>query len=174
MAYKCIFLDRDGVINKDIGYLHRIEDFEFIKNFINSFQRITLLGFKLIIITNQSGIARGMYSVHDLKLLNNWLIRKLKDNNIEILDIFFCPHGPDDKCKCRKPMPGLFIAAEKKYDIDKSNSWMIGDKESDIEAANNFGILNTVLFESEVSNHPIESSAKFKINSLKKLEKLIV
>jgi len=71
-------------------------------------------------------------------------------------------------------MPGLFIAAEKKYDIDKSNSWMIGDKESDIEAANNFGIFNTILFESEVSNHPIESSAKFKINSLKKLDKLIV
>jgi len=166
MRSKVIFLDRDGVINEEVGYLHKIEDFKFIHGVIDSCKNFLSLGYEIIIITNQSGIARGLYKLEDFHILNNWMLDKLRYEGINILDVFFCPHGPNDDCDCRKPKPGLFLNAKEKYDVDMKNSWMIGDKEDDIKAANSAGISQTILVR---SGHKIDekiSDAKYFIDSV--------
>ena len=145
MSKKVIFLDRDGVINTEVGYLHRIEDFEFINGVFESCDSFTSIGYEIIIITNQSGISRGYYSLEDFYKVNNWMLSQFSLNKINILDVYFCPHGTEDNCNCRKPKPGMLIAAKEKHNINMEQSWIIGDKEADIQAAHQAGISNTIL-----------------------------
>jgi len=170
---KIIFLDRDGVINHEVGYLHKISDFRFIDEDFSSFIYLKKMGFSFIVVTNQSGIARGIYNEDNYHHLNNWMINEFKRKGIDILDTFFCPHGPDDDCSCRKPKPGMLTSAMKKYPIDRDNSWMIGDKEDDITAARESGIYKTILVR---SGHNIDEKitrANFVINSIKDITKII-
>jgi D-glycero-D-manno-heptose 1,7-bisphosphate phosphatase len=148
MAIKTIFLDRDGVINKEVGYLHKIEDFIFIDGVFEACLSFKKLDYQIIIISNQSGIARGYFTLFDYENLTKWMLNQFSKKNISILDVFFCPHGPKSKCSCRKPMPGMLIGARDKFNIDMKKSWLIGDKESDIEAANRSGIKKTILVRS--------------------------
>jgi len=90
---KVIFLDRDGVINKEVGYLHHIKDFEFIDGVFSACQYFQKIGYSIIIVTNQSGIARGYYEEKDFHTLTQWMIKEFSNNNIDILDVFFCPHA---------------------------------------------------------------------------------
>jgi len=173
MSLKVIFLDRDGVINEKIGYLHKIKDFKFIDKNFSSFHYLKQIGFSFIVITNQSGIARGKYSLDDFTKLNNWMISQFKENNIDILDTFFCPHSPEDNCNCRKPKSGLFHSAMIKYNVDIKNSWMIGDKEDDITAAISAGIENTILVRSGHSVNEDSSNAKHIIDSIKDIGNFI-
>ena len=159
---KAVFLDRDGVINVDKGYVHKIEDFEFTKGAIKALKYFQSLGYMLIIVTNQSGIGRGYYTLKDFQKLTTWMKNRLKADGIEIKEVYFCPHSPDEKCTCRKPEPGMILKAAKDYDIDLKKSWMIGDKKSDIEAAKRAGIINTILISSE---EKLEG-AKYKAKSL--------
>ncbi|MDH7445147.1 D-glycero-beta-D-manno-heptose 1,7-bisphosphate 7-phosphatase [Aquimarina sp. 2201CG14-23] len=170
---KTVFIDRDGVINKDKGYVYKIEDFEFIDGVFNSFKYLESKGFNLIIVSNQSGISRGYYNHQDFNIINNWMLDEFKTNSIHILDVLYCPHKPEDNCICRKPKTGMFDTAHDKYQIDKNNSWMIGDKESDIEAALNFGIKNTILVKSGHKVDAKNSSAKFILSSIKELSNFI-
>ena len=158
MSKKAIFLDRDGVINKEVNYLYKIKDFEFIDGVFESCQHFQKLGYEILVVTNQSGISRGFYSDKDYLALNMWMLRQFNDNNIKILGTFYCPHGPKQVCECRKPKSGMFLQANKNHNIDMKNSWMIGDKETDIQAANSAGILNTILVRS--GHKIIESSSK--------------
>ena len=173
MNIKTIFLDRDGVINQDINYLYKIEDFVFIDGIFEFCKYIHSLGYKIIIITNQSGISRGYYSEKEYKKLTEWMINKFKNNNIDILDVFFCPHGPKSNCDCRKPKPGMLLEAKVKYGINMKNSWMIGDKETDIQAANNAGIGNTILLKSGHEINQKSSKAKFILDSINDSKKVI-
>ncbi|MCH2034040.1 MAG: D-glycero-beta-D-manno-heptose 1,7-bisphosphate 7-phosphatase [Tenacibaculum sp.] len=169
---KVIFLDRDGVINEDSGYVHKKEDFVFIQGIFDSCRSLISKGFELIIITNQSGIGRGYYTVEDFLILNDWMLNEFEKANVNICDVFFCPHTPQDNCNCRKPKTGMLDKADLKYNIDKSNSWVIGDKETDIEAGINFGINNTILINRN-ENIQIESyNAKFIIPSIKDINKI--
>ena len=111
MTIKTIFLDRDGVINKEVNYLHKIEDFEFIDGVFDTCQYFKSLNYKIIITTNQSGISRGYYTEIDFQKLTNWMLGQFNINNIDILDVIHCPHLPSDLCDCRKPKPGMFLAA---------------------------------------------------------------
>ena len=156
MSIKVVFLDRDGVINEEVGYLHKIKDFKFINGVIDSCNYFLSLGYQIIVVTNQSGIGRGLYKEEDFHILNQWMLDNFEQEGVRILDVFFCPHGPDDNCYCRKPKPGLFKDAKEKHDIDMNKSWMIGDKEADIEAANNAGISQTILVR---SGHIIDEDA---------------
>ena len=149
---KVAFLDRDGVINRDEGYTHKIEQFEFIEGTIESLKRLLNASYSIIIITNQSGIGRGLYAESEYEQLTHWYKQELKNKGIQITDIFHCPHHPDDNCECRKPLPGLFQQAAKLYDIDFSSSIMIGDKISDIQAADAAGIPNRYLISSNLDN----------------------
>jgi len=172
MTIKTIFLDRDGVINKEKGYLHKIKDFEFISGVFETCRYLQGLNYKIIIITNQSGISRGLYTENDFQIINNWMISEFKKNDINILDVFHCPHSPESNCNCRKPKPGMLIKAKNKYKIDMQNSWMLGDKESDIIAANNSGITNTIIVRSGHPINEIDSNAKFIINSINQTKNL--
>ena len=174
MPIKTIFLDRDGIINKEVNYLHKIDDFEFMDGIFDCCVHFNNLGYKIIIITNQSGIARGYYQEADYMRLTSWMLDKFKEKNINILDIFHCPHGPDSSCICRKPKPGMFLDAKSKYNIEMEKSWMIGDKLIDIIAANSAGVNNTVLLKNNHSESKTESISSFYIYTLKELKKIII
>ncbi|WP_297598503.1 D-glycero-beta-D-manno-heptose 1,7-bisphosphate 7-phosphatase [uncultured Cetobacterium sp.] len=144
---KIVFLDRDGTINVEKSYLHRWEDFEFEKNVIDGLKAIKELGYEFIVVTNQSGIARGYYTEEDLIKLNASMVKELNNHGIDILECYYCPHHIEKgigiykkECECRKPNPGMLKDAIKKYDIDIDSSFMIGDKGSDLEAGENAGV----------------------------------
>ena len=166
MSKKIVFLDRDGVINKEVGYLHKIEDFEFINGVFDACVYFQSLGYQLIVVTNQSGIERGYYSEDDFHTVNNWMLKQFKNQGVDILDVFLCPHGPGSNCDCRKPKPGMFNQADDKYSIDMENSWMIGDKEADVQAANAAGIQNTVLVKSGHTIDETNSKSLFILDSI--------
>ena len=173
MQKKAIFLDRDGVINKEVNYLHKIDDFEFINGIFDTCIYFQKLGYKIIIITNQSGISRGYYTEKQYQIVTKWMLNEFLNNQIQILDIFHCPHSPEANCNCRKPNPGMLLDAKSKHNIDMKKSWMIGDKESDIEAANSAGIKNTILVRSGHLINESSSKSKFIIDSIKQSVKLI-
>ena len=173
MAIKTIFLDRDGVINREVNYLHKVEDFEFINGVFQICQYLNKLGYEIIVITNQSGISRGYYNEIDFEILSNWMLAEFKKNDIKILDVFHCPHLPDSNCECRKPKPGMLLAAKDKHDIDMQNSWLIGDKEDDIIAANNSDITNTILVKSGHKINEIDSNAKYILESINEAKQVI-
>ena len=149
---KVIFLDRDGVINHDYGYVGKIENFEFIDGVFYSCKYFINLGYKIIIITNQSGIGRGYYSENDFSILTNWMIKEFNKNDIDILKVYHCPHIPSDNCDCRKPNPLMITQAVEEFDIDLDNSWLIGDNISDIDTAINSKIKNYILIDSQKNN----------------------
>lgn len=132
---KAVFLDRDGTINKEKNYLYKIEDFEFLPGVIKGLKSLQDAGFLLIVVTNQSGIARGMYTEKDFQKLNDWMIATLKEKGVVITQTYYCPHLPDAKnktyrvdCGCRKPKLGMFSQAVADFDIDYGQSFAIGDK----------------------------------------------
>ena len=173
MAIKTIFLDRDGVINKEVNYLHKVDDFEFIGGIFDACLHFQSLSYKIIIITNQSGISRGYYTESDYQKLTQWMLKQFKYKNINILDIIHCPHGPDSNCDCRKPEPGMFLKAKAKHNTDMERSWMIGDKERDIIAANSAGIDNTILVRSGHRIDESNSNAKIILDSILLTKKII-
>ena len=174
MAIKTIFLDRDGVINKEVSYLHKIDDFKFIDGIFDACLYFQKLNFEIIIITNQSGIARGYFTKDEYQLITEWMLERFISKGIKILDIFHCPHGPDSICECRKPQPGMFLTAKSKHDIDMSKSWMIGDTEADIGAANSAGIQNTILVRSGHLIDEVNSKAKFFLDSALQSREIII
>jgi histidinol-phosphate phosphatase family protein len=141
MKQRVIFLDRDGVINRRLegDYVKSYEEFEFLPGVVDAIRKINTKGFKVIIITNQSGIGRGIMTEEDLYRVHEQMLAELKKYNASIDAIYFCPHSPDEGCECRKPKDGLFKQALKDFDIDMSNSWMIGDELKDIEAGKKAG-----------------------------------
>lgn len=151
---KVAFLDRDGTINVDKSYVHRKEEFEFLPGVIDALKKLTTLGYKLIIITNQSGIARGYYSEEEYLELDKWLKSTLTDQGIEIMDSLYCPHLPDAviskyrvQCNCRKPGIALFQQVIEKYNVDVQNSIAIGDRLRDVEICKSTPIEGYVLYQ---------------------------
>ena len=173
MTIKTIFLDRDGVINKEINYLHKIDEFEFIDGIFDACLYFQSLSYKIIIITNQSGISRGYYTESDYQKVTQWMLNQFKYKNINILDIFHCPHGPDSTCDCRKPKPGMFLKAKDKHNTDMEKSWLIGDKEVDVIAANAAGIDNTILVRSGHRIDESNSNARFILDTIQQSKQII-
>lgn len=172
-SQKVIFLDRDGVINKDIGYLFRIEDFKFEKKIFDACRHFNSIGYQLIIITNQSGIYRKLYSLNDFLKLNAWMLDQFEHNGVKILDVYFCSHGPNSNCSCRKPKPGMILKAKDKHNVNMAESWLIGDKETDISSAIAANIKNTILITGNKQNDPLESNAKFVLKSIEECLQII-
>ncbi|WP_258238381.1 D-glycero-beta-D-manno-heptose 1,7-bisphosphate 7-phosphatase [Arcobacter sp. CECT 8983] len=170
---KAIFLDRDGVVNVEKNYLYKIEEFEFIDGIFESLKKIQSLGYKIFIITNQSGISRGYYSVDDFEKLTSWMLEEFRNNEIVISQVEFCPHGPNDNCLCRKPKSGMIDKILKNYDIDLKNSWLVGDKSSDIECAQHAGISNTIQVKSGHKFKNDDSKADYICESIKDIDKII-
>ncbi|MBU1657505.1 D-glycero-beta-D-manno-heptose 1,7-bisphosphate 7-phosphatase [bacterium] len=145
---KALFLDRDGVINVEIDYLYRIEDFEFIEGIFELCRHYQNLGYLIIVVTNQSGIARKYYNESDFSSLTSWMIQEFYKHGIIINKVYFCPHHPDisGECYCRKPKAGMLLDAQKEFNIDLDDSILIGDKERDIDAALKAGLRETYLY----------------------------
>jgi len=147
MKNKFVLLDRDGVINVEKSYLHKIEDFEYEKNVVEGLLKLRDLGYKFAIITNQAGIARGYYTEEDYLKLQNFIEDDLMKKGIKIEKSYFCPHHPNVsgkygiECNCRKPNTGNFELAIKEFDIEVKNSFMIGDKITDLIPAEKLGIM---------------------------------
>ena len=142
---KAIFLDRDGTINVDYGYIHKIKDFKYLDGSIEGLKILNDLGYLLIIVTNQSGIGRGYYSLADYNKLNKYILKNLKEHGINITKVYMCPHVDEDNCECRKPKLALFYQAIKEYDIDIDNSYVIGDKERDLALSKKENITGILL-----------------------------
>jgi len=170
---KIVFLDRDGVINVEKNYLYKIKDFEFIEGVFEACLYLQNLGYKLIIITNQSGIGRGYYTKDEYNSLTIWLKEQFLNNNIHISEVYCCPHSPDTPCDCRKPKIGMIKQASSLFDIDYENSWIIGDKSSDIQTGINANIPNTIQVKSGHTFDEKESKASFVINSIKDVQNII-
>ena len=152
LRMKVAFLDRDGVINEDIGYLCEWKYFEYKESVITALQQLIAANYQLIVVTNQSGIARGYYTEEDFIFLNTKMKLNLKKLGIPLLDVFYCPHylGGAVKqysidCDCRKPKPGLFLTAFERYNIDLNKAVMFGDRVSDMQAASAAGIRHKFL-----------------------------
>jgi D-glycero-D-manno-heptose 1,7-bisphosphate phosphatase len=147
---KAIFLDRDGTINKYIGFLKNIDDFELISGVAKSVCKINESGYLAIVITNQPVVARGEVTFEQLKIIHNKMETLLGKEGAYLDGIYFCPHHPDKgfegevselkfDCECRKPKPGMLFTAAEEFNIDLSHSWMVGDGENDIKAGQNAG-----------------------------------
>jgi len=137
---KAVFLDRDGVILVEKNFAIDIEEMEFLPGAIDGLKNVPPDYLK-IIISNQSGIGRGYFKVEQVEQFNDALLEELKKNSVLIDKIYYCPHSPDDNCQCRKPKTGLFEKARQEYGIEFGQSWVIGDKSSDIQAGKNIGAL---------------------------------
>lgn len=170
---KALFIDRDGVINVEKNYLYKIEEFEFIDGVFESLHYAQHLGYKIFIITNQSGIARGYYSKEDFEKLTLWMVEQFKQKDIEISQVEYCPHGPNDNCTCRKPKTGMIDNILQKYNIDLSTSWLVGDKTSDIQCAMNANIPNTIQVKTGHTFDESLSLAKYVCSSIKDLPRII-
>lgn len=144
-----VFLDRDGVINREgRSYVTCWEEFEFLPRSIEAIKRLTENGFPIILITNQSIVNRNMISRKALERIHLNMKDAITAKGGRIKDILFCPHRPEDGCGCRKPKPGMILAAQKKYNIDLSSAVVVGDREKDIACARNAGCARAVLVKS--------------------------
>ena len=141
MEKKCIFFDRDGVVNQSPGpgYVERWSDFYLLPAFVESLRVVADFGYVAVIITNQRGVARGIMGMDSVDEIHTNLRAVLKNEyDLELLDIFCCPHD-NNECDCRKPQPGMLMQAAERHEIDLSSSWMIGDSRTDIEAGDAAG-----------------------------------
>lgn len=149
---RAAFLDRDGVINIDRGYVYRREDFDFVPGALDGARRLHDLGYALVVISNQSGIGRGLFSETQFDALSHWMKEKFIAAGAPLSGIYFCPHHPTKargrylrSCDCRKPAPGMLLSAASDLHLDLGASAMFGDRPSDLEAALAAGVPLRVL-----------------------------
>ncbi len=164
-----LFLDRDGVVNIEKNYLHKQEDFEFIDGIFDLCRFYQDKEYLIVVVTNQSGIARGYYTEMDFANLTFWMIDAFAEQGITIAQVYHCPHHPDisGECECRKPHPGMLFKAASELNIDLEKSVLVGDSERDIEAAHRAGLKETYLFSQEDK----ETNVTQNIHSLRTLIK---
>jgi D-glycero-D-manno-heptose 1,7-bisphosphate phosphatase len=155
------FLDRDGVVNVDRGYVFRREDFEFVTGTLDAAHELKSMGLALVVVTNQSGIARGYYGPEQFHALTDWMKETFAAHGAALDGVYFCPHHPTEgeapyrrNCNCRKPAPGLLLDAVRDLDIDVRRSVLFGDKASDLQAALAAGIPNRVLLGTDGREEP--------------------
>ncbi len=160
-----VFLDRDGVINKDSSeYIKHPTEFEFIPKSAEAIALLNQHGFQVVVITNQSLIGRNMATRKTLDAIFSKMKEGIKKAGGDIKDIFYCPHHPEDNCTCRKPKPGLIRDAQRKYRIDLNHSCMVGDSAKDIECARNAGCAKTILVKTGNGLTAMDQLAKKKVS----------
>ena len=133
---RAVFFDRDGTLNADLGYVHRKEDWRWLPHVIEGLARLRSSGFVLVVVSNQSGIARGMFDASQVDSLHQWVNAQLERHKAQLDAFYYCPHLPEvsGPCTCRKPSPGLLLQAARDMDIDLAASWVVGDRARDAQA----------------------------------------
>lgn len=161
-----VFLDRDGVINVDTSYVYRWEEFEFVPGAIDAMRRLCEAGCRLVVVTNQAGIARGKYTLEQYQALTDHVTAYLRGRGVQLAAVYHCPHHPAGRvpqltiaCACRKPQPGMLLRAADELGIDLHESCLVGDKPSDIEAAHRAGVGHAFLVRSDNPEHTTEGVA---------------
>lgn len=170
---KCAFFDRDGVINQDNGYVYKIEDFIFCDGLFELLETLKAQHYLLLVITNQSGIARGFYSESDLNALHQYMQESLKARlGFGFDKIYHCPHLPSQNCDCRKPKIGMIQTACRDFDIDVAHSFFVGDKITDMQCAQNANINGKFLLaDTQVNDNSLKNVQK--ITTLHQLHSII-
>lgn len=166
MKRRCVFFDRDGIVNKAprSRYVERWEDFHIQPEFVAALRETHRRGYVAVVVTNQKGIAKGVIKARVVRAIHSRLCRMLsKEHGLQLLDVMVCPHG-DNECVCRKPQPGMLLKAALRHDIDLKKSWMIGDQERDVEAGLRAGC-RTVL----VENSKRHTRADYRFKNMGKL-----
>ncbi|MCA9177783.1 MAG: D-glycero-beta-D-manno-heptose 1,7-bisphosphate 7-phosphatase [Planctomycetales bacterium] len=138
-------MDRDGVLNEDRGFVHRREDFHLLPGVRESLRALSDAGWALVVVTNQSGIGRGLYELADFHRLTEWMCRDFARAGAPLSGVYFCPHHPDAHCRCRKPAPGLLLEAAYELGLSLADSWLVGDRLTDLEAGRLAGVPRRVL-----------------------------
>ena len=161
MIKRAIFLDRDGTINNDSGYTHKISEWRWLAGALTGLRLFSQKNWTLVVVSNQSGIGRGYYAMKDVLTLENWLNWELERLNIKIAAWKYCPHAPEANCQCRKPSPLLLLEAAREIDIALDKSWMLGDKISDIEAGIAAGCHVGLIANSALPDEEIKAKALF-------------
>lgn len=153
VAQRALFLDRDGVINRDHGYVHRPEQTDWVPGIFDLCRMARDLGYVLVVVTNQAGIARGYYGEDQFAEYTRWVHAEFSRRGVPLLATYHCPHHPTEgvgelrrDCDCRKPKPGMILRAQREHAIDLAASVLIGDKRSDIDAARAAGVGHVFLF----------------------------
>lgn len=149
---RAAFIDRDGVINEERRYVHRVEDFALLPGALQGLLQLQRAGYLLVVVTNQAGIARGYYTAAQYDALTDHMLRLTRAAGVDIASVYHCPHHPQAAvdayrlaCDCRKPAPGMLLAAARDFGLDLPRSLMIGDKRSDIEAGRAAGVGRCIL-----------------------------
>lgn len=149
---RIVFLDRDGTINEEVHYLYRPEDLHILPGVPQALAILKEAGFRLVVVTNQAGVARGYYTEEDVKRLHTYMNGILRESGADIDRFYYCPHHPSHgigvykkSCSCRKPATGMFELAERELGVDKAHSFMIGDKLLDIRAGKNYGLTSILV-----------------------------
>ena len=167
---RCVFFDRDGIVNRSPGpgYVERWEDFDLLPEFVAVLRTVLDLGYEAVVVTNQRGVALGRMSLEAVDDIHGRLRRVLRDRHgLGLLDILCCPHDRGE-CTCRKPQPGMLLAAAQRYGIHLPSSWMIGDNERDVEAGRRAGC-RTI----RVSTEDEPSAADVRVRSMAELHERI-
>ena len=165
---RVLFLDRDGVVNQDKHFVSNVEDVTFIEGILHLCKYFRAEDFEIVIVTNQSGISRGIFSEQDFYSVMTFILEEFRRNGIEILAYFYCPHMPEDGCDCRKPLPGLFTQAIQEFCVSAQDSISIGDRKRDISAAIAAGIpQNYLLLDKSISTSEMPGCTI--VNSLKQI-----
>jgi len=161
MSNVAIFLDRDGTINLDPGYIKNPDDVKILPGVSEGIRKLKVdLGFKIVVVSNQAGVSKGLMTLEDVHAVNNRIQELLKKENAEIDAFYFCPFHPDyddeEKSKCRKPSPLMLLKAAEELDIDLTRSFMVGDRAGDVEAGLNAGV-KSILLQSEIAEEEIRN-----------------
>ncbi len=156
---KAVFIDRDGTINRDVPYCSRPEDFELLPGVGEGISLLKESGYKIIVVTNQSGIARGFFTEEMLEKIHNKMKKDLAQYNASVDAVYYCPHHPDDKCDCRKPNPKMIFDAAKDFNINISQSYVIGDSDKDAEAGKRAGCKKALIVNQNIT--AIAAEGKF-------------
>lgn len=177
---KAIFLDRDGTLNVDHGYVHQIDDFQFIEGSIEALQELKNMGYLLVLVTNQSGIAHGYFSEDQFLSLTEWMDWSLADRGVDLDGIYYCPHHPEGQgefkqdCDCRKPKAGMLLQAIKELNIDPERSFMVGDKIEDLQAGFAAKVRSKVLVKTgKTITQEGEELADFVLESIAELPRIV-
>ncbi len=180
MSNKGLFLDRDGVINIDHGYVHKVQDFDFVSGIFDLTLEAVNKGYLIFVITNQAGIGRGFYSLNEFNLLTDWMCSKFFSEGITLSKVYYCPYHPThgkgnykQDHELRKPNPGMINQAMEEFHVDLSKSILIGDKLTDIQAGKNAGVGTNILYQGGNKVKSVSSLADYSVSTLHDAKLLI-
>jgi len=174
MGNRAVFLDRDGTVARDVHYCRQPEDFELLPTVPEAIRLLNINNFKVVVITNQSGIARGYFTEETLAQIHKKMVGELAKCGAKLDGVYYCPHHPDEGCSCRKPKTALFLKSARELDIDFIFSFVVGDMQMDIDAGKALGCKTVLVTTGPQGGNGIVDPPNYTANSLLEAAKWII